>query len=274
MKHTRQLGRAGVAAVAATLTILGAGTMAHADASAAARSAAVACQPSGALAVDGAEHDVNSPAPGQGNCYTFTGNVGDNLTVGIYLPGSSGERGGFHSKLIVRDPSGQVVAQYQGGHPQVQPIYRLPVPTLTTAGTYEVEVAPIASNGLLAARVLLNSVTDLGKVDIDGPGKLVQLNRVGKEQRITFSGTADQWVQLDLANFNFQSGSPGWEAGVWFEIWNKDQTRLLFRDVLRANGRRELGPLRVGGDYTIQMWSVWGSLGSVTVSVPSMPPQK
>ncbi|MBB5083868.1 hypothetical protein [Nonomuraea endophytica] len=272
--HTRRLGRAGVAAVAATLTILGSGTMAHAETPTAAPSAAVACQPSGALAVDGAELDVNSPAPGVGNCFTFTGQVGDNLTVGIYLPGSAGERIGFHSKLIVRDPSGQVVAQYQGGHPQVQPIYRLAVPTLTTAGTYEVEVAPIAADGLLAARVLLNSVTDLGRVNIDGPGKFVHLKRIGQEQRITFAGTADQWVQLDLAGFDFETGTPGREAGVWFEIWNKDQTRLLFRDVLRASGRRELGPLRVGGDFVIQAWSVWGSVGGVTVSVPSMPPQK
>ncbi|MFE0073346.1 hypothetical protein ACFWYW_31310 [Nonomuraea sp. NPDC059023] len=43
--HTRRLGRAGVAAVAATLTILGAGTMAHAETPSSAPSAAVACQP-------------------------------------------------------------------------------------------------------------------------------------------------------------------------------------------------------------------------------------
>ncbi|MFI6504226.1 hypothetical protein [Nonomuraea typhae] len=273
--HTRTLGRAGVAAVAATLTILGTGVAAHAGPTPGATPAsAVACQPSGALAVDGAELDANSPAPGVGNCYTFAGKAGDKLTVGVYLPGAGGERIGFHSKLIVRDPSGQVVAQYIGGHPQVQPIYRLAVPELTTAGTYEVEVAPVAADGLVAAKVLLNSVTDLGRVDIDGPGKFVHLKRIGQEQRITFAGRSDQWVQLDLADFDFQSGSPGREAGVWIEIWNKGQTRLLFRDVLRANGRREMGPLRITDDFVIQAWSVWGSVGGVTVSVPSMPPQK
>jgi hypothetical protein len=269
------LGRAGVAAVAATLTILGTGVAAHADpAPSPAKSSAVACQPSGALAVDGAEVNVSSPAPGVGNCYTFTGNVGDKLTVGIYLPGATDERFGFQSKLIVRDPAGQVVAQFNGGSPQVEPIYRLAVPDLTTAGTYQVEVAPVAADGLVSARLLLNSVTDHGRVDIDGPGKNITLKRVGQEQRFTFTGRSDQWVQLDLANFGFQSGNPAREAGVWVEIWDKAKTRVLFRDVLRADGRREMGPLRISSDFVVQAWTVWGSLGGVTISVPSMPPQK
>ncbi|GAA0939371.1 hypothetical protein [Nonomuraea longicatena] len=275
MTYTRTLGRAGVAAVAATLTILSTGVAAHASpAPSPAKSSAVACQPSGALAVDGAELDVNSPAPGVGNCYTFTGNVGDKLTVGIYLPGATGERFGFHSKLIVRDPAGQIVAQYVGGSPQVEGIYRLAIPDLTAAGTYQVEVAPVFPDGLVSGRVLLNSVVDLGRVDIDGPGKQVTLKRIGQEQRITFAGRSDQWVQLDLANFDFQTGTPAREAGVWVEIWDKDKTRLLYRDVLRANGRREMGPLRVTADFVVQAWTVWGSQGGVTLSIPSMPPQK
>ncbi|RJL33246.1 PPC domain-containing protein [Bailinhaonella thermotolerans] len=272
--HTRRLSRAGVAAVAATLTILGAGAgAAHADASAPVSAPAAACQQSGTLTVDGAELDVHSPAPGVGNCYTFQGAAGAELTIGIYLPGASGERLGFASKLTVRDPAGQVVASFHGGSWQVQPIYRLAVPRLKTAGTYTVEVAPVAPDGLVAARLLLNSVRDLGRVDIDGPGKFVHLKRIGQEQRITFAGRADQWVQLELADFDFASGTPGREAGVWIEIWSADRSRLLFRDVLRGDGRREMGPLRVTSDFVVQAWSEWGSVGGATISIPSMPPQ-
>ncbi|WP_113703414.1 hypothetical protein [Nonomuraea lactucae] len=269
MTHTSKIT---ALAVAGALSIFGAAGLpgaAHAHAG----HQAAPCQQAGTLTVDGPERVAESPAAGVGACLSFDGTAGDTMTVGIYHPGAGGERIAFWSNLVVRDPAGQVIASFQGGHPQVDPIYRLPLPRLATTGTYQVEVAPASPDMLVSARVLLNSVTDLGRVEIDGPGRPVHLKRVGQEQRITFAGRADQWVQLDLSGFDFASGVPGREPGVWIEIWSADKTRLLFRDVLRGDGRRELGPLRLTSDFVLQAWTVWGSVGGVTVSVPSMPRQ-
>lgn len=260
-----KLGRAAIA-VAATLTMFGTGTAAHAAPSSPDKIAAPRCEAKGTLEIDGAEQDASNATPGVGSCFSFTGKTGDDLTVGLYLPGGEGVRNGFHSNAVVRDPSGQVVASYNGGSPQVDSIYRLPIPTLTSGGTYQVEVGPVTETGLINATVLLNRVQDQGRVELNGPGKDLVLKRVGQEHRLRFAGRAEQFGRLKVSGFNLESGTPGREPGVWVEIWSPDGQRVVYRDVLRGNVEADLGPLRQNGDFLVKAWTVWGSLGSVNLS--------
>ena len=252
-----------------TLLLFGAGVPAEATIRA---PGSTACQSGGHLIVDGPSRSVLAVEAGVAVCQTFTGDVGGNISIGLYTPMPDGSWVGYANRVTVRDPHGAVVAIFSAESPQVRPIFSLPVPTLTTAGTYTVELKPIWSTYQLRVVASVSSRQHDGTVTIDGPGRPLTYDRVGQRKDVDFSGRAHELVSVTITDFQLSTPQANAAPGLWIEVYRPTSPNVAYRGVAFRGGRFDVGPLREHGRFTIRTWPLDASAGSATIGVATLDP--
>ncbi|MEU7905677.1 hypothetical protein [Actinoplanes sp. NPDC049118] len=238
----------------------------------AAASAGPACQARGELTADGEIAYATTTEPGLAVCYPFEGRIGQDITIGLYIPLDDGAWRGYASRATVLDPGGAVVAAFSAESPQVRPTFRVPVPTLSRVGTYTLLLAPIQATSTLRVVVAVSSRQAVGATRVDHPGRPLSYDRVGQDKDLRLPGTSEQFVALRVTDFDMTTREAGAPPGLWIEVHRALSDAVAYRGVAFGPGDFTVGPLREDGEFTVRTWPLDGSLGRATVGIVTVRP--
>ena len=143
----------------------------------------------GTLALDGAPVTVSLNKPGQTARYTFNGNAGQWVTLGLTSVGLTS------SSISLLSQEGTTLASTAVG--TAGGALELPNP-LPTTGSYTVFVRPGATYTGNMTMVLSTEVSD--SLKINAAPRPIIISRAGQSGRYTFTGTANQQVMIKATN--------------------------------------------------------------------------
>ena len=198
----------------------------------------------------GGSTPVTIVTPGQNAAVTFTGSVGQHVSLsisGVTVPGTTA--------YTVLKPDGSTFASgsigTSGGF--------LEIPYLTSAGTYTIHVNPSGA-GTGNISLTLNDASDVtNTITPGGPAVIITTTVAGQNARLTFTGTVGQRIAVNLTN-NF--------SACWgLTIIRPDGTNLSHNSFCGSSGFVEPQNLPVGGTYSILIDPSGAAVGQATVTV-------
>ena len=156
----------------------------------------------GMLALDGPSMPVSLTKPGQTARYTFTGNAGQWVSLGLTSVGITS------SAVTLMTSEGTILASTAVGTAGGKLEDQNPLPT---TGTYTVLIDPVGSYTGKMTLTLSTEVSDSLKINAAPRG--IMIGRAGQNGRYTFMGTANQQVtikvtQNKIGNVNVSLYSP------------------------------------------------------------------
>ncbi len=207
----------------------------------------------GTITPGGAAVPITISRVGQNARYTFTGTVGQTISLGrtsVTIPSLA--------VSIVKPDGTNLVAptsfSTSGGAIDSQ--------VLPSTGTYAIFVDPAqASTGNVTIR-LYNTPDVTGTITLDGATVTPSLTVPGQRARYTFTGTAGQWVNLGLTAVTISSSA--------VSMLKPDGTTLVSTTVSTSGG--SLDPtttLPVTGTYTIVVDPTGLATGNMTLTLTS-----
>ncbi|MGW4060855.1 DNRLRE domain-containing protein [Amycolatopsis sp. NPDC004747] len=210
----------------------------------------------GALTVDAPERAVSITVPGQTLAAKFTGQAGQRLTLGLASANIP------FSKLKILKPDGNQLdfysAQYLAGGATGLDLIALPV-----AGEYRVLLEPIDDGSTPVAgdlSVALFGEADGGKADIGGAARTITIARPGQNGKLTFDGTANDVLQLDITR-TFPNNT-----GAYYSLIAPDGT-VSPRHSFMSFDRFKMAALKQTGTYTLVFDPAGGVTGTMTVAI-------
>lgn len=213
----------------------------------------VSTELTGTITPGGAAVPITISRVGQNARYTFTGTVGQTISLGVTsvtIPSLA--------VSIVKPDGTNLVAptsfSTSGGAIDSQ--------VLPSTGTYAIFVDPAqASIGNVTIR-LYNTPDVTGTITLDGATVTPSLTVPGQRARYTFTGTAGQWVNLGLTAVTISSSA--------VSMLKPDGTTLVSTTVSTSGG--SLDPtttLPVTGTYTIVVDPTGLATGNMTLTLTS-----
>jgi hypothetical protein len=206
---------------------------------------------SGTITLDGASVTPTLTVPGQRARYTFTGTIGQWVTLGlssVSIPSST---------VSILKPDGTTLVSgtinTSGGSLD-------PTTSLPTTGTYTIVVDPAST---YTGSITLSLSTALtGSITLDGASVPISFTRVGQTARYTFSGTSGQWVSLGLTSVTISSAT--------VTLLGPTGATLASTSVGTAGGGLEpTSTLPTTGTYTIVVDPTGLSTGNLTLTLMS-----
>jgi hypothetical protein len=178
--------------------------------------------------------------------FVFDGTAGQQMSLGI------GAGTIVVLQTTINRPNGttlvSVGTDFLGGSIQLS--------SLPVAGTYTV-LTVLGSSG--RAELTLSQDLDVGPIVINGTPVNVDIMRQGQRARLTFSGTMDQNLSINVSN------APPWNS--LYTVFNPDGSQLTAQ--LLVNGTIVVPPLPATGTYTILIEPDHGLPTSMTLTVTS-----
>jgi RHS repeat-associated protein len=206
--------------------------------------------------------------PGQNASYTFTGSVGQRISLNvtnITFPGGccSG------AKLSILNPDGStyLVSPYEFGNFGTF----VDLKTLTVAGTYTIGLDPQGPNTGSATLTLYQVPTDLtGTLTVGGQPLTINIATPAQNARLTFAGSAGQKINVTVSNVTFPGGCC---SGAKLSILNPDGSTYLVSPYDFGNfGSSITTPaLSATGTYTIVVDPQGPNTGSATLALTLAP---
>ncbi len=148
----------------------------------------------GTLALDGAPVTLSLNKPGKTARYTFNGNAGQWVSLGLTAVGLTS------SSISLLDQSGTPVASTTVGTAGGALEISNPLPT---TGAYTVLVRP---GGPYTGNMTLTLSTEVSdSLKINAAPRPIMISRAGQSGRYTFSGTANQQITIKAINNKFDS---------------------------------------------------------------------
>jgi len=201
----------------------------------------------------GAQVTATINTPGQNAGYTFAGSVGQRISVKIAKSPTG------YVTVAIRKPDGSTLASVlvtaASGF--------IDATTLPVAGTYTLVVDP---NGAVTDTITVTTYDvppDLsGAITIGGPALTVTMSTPGQNANVTFTGTANKHIALQIGN-----STNGW---VSVAIKKPDGSNLASATVTGASGSIT-ATLPVNGTYTIVVDPIGAATGSVTLTLTDPP---
>ncbi len=195
----------------------------------------------GALTLNGPASTFNTTRVGQNARYTFTGSVGQNLSLAV-----SGDTFPGYTYLYVYKPDGSQLTYfsvyYSSGTGSTD---TLNLKNLPVAGIYTVLVTPQGpASGAISTTLWADATAALS---INGAAFAVNLP-LGRDGRYTFTGTAGQGLGLGITNVVTTPAN----KSVSVTVYKPDGTRLESCGSFSGNGDScDLPVLPVAGTYTV-----------------------
>lgn len=211
----------------------------------------------GAIVADGTALSTSVPL-GQTGLYTFEGQVGQHLGLGI----SNINAAGSAIAVSVLAPNGSTLincsstvtlnATTGGGACEL--------PTLQASGTYTVVVTP---SGATTSMTLTLSSDVLGSLSTATAPQNFAASRVGRSARYTFTAQAgDNYSVNWSASTLTSSGSTN-----YLYVYRPDGTLLTTSSISGTSGLLDLRYLPLNGTYTVLLRPAWNATGSVNLAL-------
>jgi hypothetical protein len=197
----------------------------------------VLLDPGQTLAIDGATLASTIAIPGAGARYTFAGTAGQNLGLGI---SNLALNPAWDATVTIYSPDGTTVTSVTCG--AVAGRCGANLVKLTTTGAYGIVVRPAGATGTLAATLS----TDLGGSLTLGSALPINLDRPGRNARVTFAGSAGQALRLSWSGVAI-AGTTG-----FVHVYATDGSTLTAASFASgAVGGVNLPTLAATGTYTV-----------------------
>lgn len=200
---------------------------------------------------------------GQNARLFFSGNAGQWISLGISDTTIAAPDCCTTSKVRITKPDGTSLLVstefYQPGITTAS--IQLPV-----TGTYTILIDPYDA---VAGTVTLTLSEDLAPpISIDGPPVVLQMNRIGQNTRIPFSGTAGQWVSVGMSDSTISFPGACCNTST-VAIYKPDGVTLLLQpfDFYQVGGGTPSVQLPSTGTYFIAVEPWNNTFGSVTLTL-------
>jgi YD repeat-containing protein len=196
---------------------------------------------------------VNITTPGQNASLTFSATAGQQLSVD--LTGSTIQSSG----VAVYRPDGTALVSPFIASPGETFIDGTAIPV---TGTYTLVIDPFSTNtGSLTATIYLFN-DQSGTIATDGTPATVTISTPGQNARMTFSGTAGNFISLDISGATYGSSVNGPAS---LKIIKPDGTNLVSTAFSTFGNFVDATQLPVTGTYTILIDPASADTGSVTL---------
>ena len=217
----------------------------------------VPADPTVPITAGGSAVTLTTTVPGQNAYATFTGSVGQKVSVLV-------------SNVANVDPAELDLLKPDGSHAIPAPATVtsagawMQTVTLSVAGVYKILLDPQLANVGSADVQLFNVPADLSGPITPGTPLTVTTTAPGQNAIYTFNGVKDQRVSLNLTAVTISS--------LKVYVLKPDGTNLIVKTVDTSGGFAEPVKLTVGGVYKVKVDPQSSFYGSVTVGVYVVPP--
>ena len=220
---------------------------------------------SSSITPGGSAVTVTTTTPGQGGALTFSGTAGQR----VFLRGTNGMTGqvSFACDVYVTmlNPNGSTLAStcMEGSG-------LIDVTTLATTGTYTIVVDPVEVTTGSLTLTLYNVPADYSStITPGGSAVTVTTTTPGQNGTLTFSGTAGD--RISLAGTNGMTAQVAFACDVYVSILNPNGSVLAPGNCMEGSGFIDVKTLGATGTYTIAIDPMEVAVGSVTLTLYSVP---
>ncbi|MFD9961637.1 DNRLRE domain-containing protein [Amycolatopsis sp. NPDC058986] len=207
----------------------------------------------GQLAIDGPIPNPAISVTGQTVTGKFAGQAGQRLSLGFTSPNIP-----FLKVKVLKPDGGTLDGPQTFNLPNALDLTTLPV-----TGDYRILLEPLdESSGPATGElgIALSGEADGGKAEIGGPAKTITIARTGQNGKVTFDGTANDVLQLDVTR-SFPNN-----YGAYYSLIAPDGT-VSPRHSWMSYDRFKLSPLKATGTYTLVFDPAGAVTGSMTVAI-------
>ena len=197
---------------------------------------------------------VTTTTAGQNARYTFSGTVGQQISVSLTNSTYTGCAG---VNVSILKPDGTTLSSTGlcGGSGFIDSV------SLPVTGTYTLVIDP-SGTSTGSIMVLINTFSDISGTTSIGTPLTVTTTTAGQNARYTFSGTVGQQISVTLTNSTYAGC-----AGVNVSILKPDGTTLSSTGLCGGSGFIDSVSLPVTGTYTLVIDPSGTSTGSITVLI-------
>lgn len=213
---------------------------------------------SGTITAGGAAVPVTTTVPGQNANLTFSGTVGQRVSLGISGVSLSGGTTNYASVLILK-PDGNTLASTSS----IISTGFIDLQTLPTTGTYTVRFDPANTSVGNGTLTLFDVPADAaGTVTIGGSALTLTTTVPGQNAVFSFAGTAAQQVTVHVTG-----NTMPWYTRVYLR--KPDNSILTWTGSYDASFNLPAATLPTTGTYTVLVDPDGASIGSAAVNVTS-----
>ncbi len=211
------------------------------------------------ITIDGSPINLSFTRAGQNARLTFSGTVGQQVTVGASSSNIGFSNWGTY--VSVKNPDGStLLAQQDVGSDG----FGSNVLSLPATGTYSILVDPrLSMTGNIT--ITLSSEVNL-PITVDGSPISLSFTRAGQNARLTFSGTTGQ--QVSIGGSSSTIGFSNW--GTYLSVKNPDGSTLLGQQDVGSDGfGSNTLSLPATGTYSILVDPRLSMTGNITITLSS-----
>ena len=203
---------------------------------------------SGTITIGGDAATISTTAVGQNASLTFTGTANQRISALVTTTNKS-------YYLRVRKPDGTDLI----GRTWVGSNHFFDTTTLPATGTYTIEIDPYQTDILTTSLRLYDVPADVtGTITIGGDAVTSTITTPGQNAKLTFSGTANQQVTLQVSGVTIASSS--------VSIRKPDNASLVSKTIGTSGGSLS-GTLSVDGTYSIIVDPATTNIGNMTLTL-------
>lgn len=222
----------------------------------------------GTITAGGASVPVSTTVPGQSADRTFSGTLGQRISLavtGVTLTGGTSNIG----SVTIFNPDGTTLASLCC----VSALDFIDAQTLPASGTYKIQFHPRNGAAGSATLKLYDVPPDVtGTIAPGGAPITVTTTVAGQNADLTFSGTQGQRISLGITGVSLTDAIPSYATYASVLIIKPDGTTLASASPVSTWGFIDTRTLPATGTYTVRFDPANTSVGSGTLTLYDVPP--
>jgi YD repeat-containing protein len=216
----------------------------------------------GSITPGGSAITITTTTPGQNAQLSFSGTANQRISLKVSDVSLTGGNGAAY--VYIKKPDGTTLASLlvvsSSGFMDTQ--------TLPSAGAYTVLLDPLDGNIGSATLTLYDVPNDItGSIAPGGSAVTVTTTTPGQNAQLSFSGTANQRISLNVSGVSLTGGT----GTAYVYIKKPDGTSLTWLFIASGGGFIDVQTLPTGGNYTVLVDPNDLNIGSATLTLYDVP---